>query len=75
MSRPLVKSETRTHSLIYYASRNNGEVRIRKYLGGFVIPVAPANLAKYNENATEAGEIWKEHGALEYYVCVGDDSD
>jgi uncharacterized protein YbaA (DUF1428 family) len=44
-----------------------------KYVDGFVLPVAKANLEKYREMAQKAGEIWMENGALEYYECVGDD--
>ena len=43
------------------------------YVDGFVIPMPKENLAKYVEIAQKAGEIWKEHGALAYYECVGDD--
>lgn len=46
---------------------------MQKYVDGFVLPIATANLAKYREIASAAGAIWKEHGALEYYECVGDD--
>jgi uncharacterized protein YbaA (DUF1428 family) len=43
------------------------------YVDGFVIPVPKANLDRYLELAAHAGAIWKEHGALEYRECVGDD--
>jgi uncharacterized protein YbaA (DUF1428 family) len=46
-----------------------------KYVDGFVIPIAKENVEKYREIAQKAGEIWKEHGALEYYECLGDDLD
>lgn len=44
-----------------------------KYVDGFVIPIARENVEKYREMAQRAGDIWKEHGALEFYECVGDD--
>jgi uncharacterized protein YbaA (DUF1428 family) len=46
-----------------------------KYVDGFLIPIAKDNVSKYKEIAQKAGEVWKEHGALEYYECVGDDLD
>jgi uncharacterized protein YbaA (DUF1428 family) len=46
-----------------------------KYVDGFLIPIAKDNVSIYREIAQKAGEIWKEHGALEYYECVGDDLD
>lgn len=46
-----------------------------KYVDGFLIPIAKENVSKYKEIAQKAGELWKEHGALEYYECVGDDLD
>ena len=44
-----------------------------KYVDGFVLPVARENVEKYRALAEKASEIWKEHGALDYYECVGDD--
>jgi uncharacterized protein YbaA (DUF1428 family) len=44
-----------------------------KYVDGFVIPIAKENIESYAEIAQKAGEVWKEHGALEFYECVGDD--
>jgi len=46
---------------------------MERYVDGFLIPIAKENVGKYKELAQKAGEIWKEHGALEYYECVGDD--
>jgi uncharacterized protein YbaA (DUF1428 family) len=46
-----------------------------KYVDGFLIPIAKENVSKYKEIAQKAGELWKEHGALEYYECIGDDLD
>lgn len=46
---------------------------MEKYVDGFVIPIAKENVSKYQEMAQKAGELWKEHGALEFYECAGDD--
>jgi len=48
---------------------------LEKYVDGFLIPIAKDKVSKYREIAQKAGEVWKEHGALEYYECVGDDLD
>ncbi len=44
-----------------------------QYVDGFVLPVPARKLAKYKKIATKAGKIWKEHGALEYHECVGEE--
>ena len=44
------------------------------YVDGFVLAVPEAKLAAYKEIARRAGEVWKEHGALSYVECVGDDT-
>ena len=43
------------------------------YADGFVIPVPKKNLAAYRRVSTAAGKIWREHGALDYKECAGDD--
>ena len=43
------------------------------YVDGFVLPVTQDRIADYAKIAAEAAKIWKEHGALEYWECVGDD--
>ena len=43
------------------------------YVDGFVLPVPTKSLAAYRRIAQKAGKIWREHGALEYRECVGDD--
>ena len=43
------------------------------YVDGYVLPVPKKNLATYRKMATLAGKLWREHGALEYRECVGDD--
>lgn len=44
-----------------------------KYIDGFLLPIQADNIEKYREIAQKAGEVWKEHGALEYIEAVGDD--
>ncbi len=43
------------------------------YVDGFLLPVPKKNLAAYRRMAQKAGKIWREHGALEYRECAGDD--
>jgi uncharacterized protein YbaA (DUF1428 family) len=43
------------------------------YVDGFVLPLPKKNLKAYFQMAKKAGKIWREHGALEYRECVGDD--
>lgn len=43
------------------------------YVDGFVLPVPKKNLPAYRKMAQRAGKIWRKHGALEYFECVGDD--
>jgi uncharacterized protein YbaA (DUF1428 family) len=44
-----------------------------RYVDGFVIPILRKNISKYRRLSTAAGKVWREHGALEYRECVGDD--
>lgn len=44
------------------------------YVEGFLLPIAKKNLAAYRRISRRAGKIWREHGALEYRECVGDDT-
>jgi uncharacterized protein YbaA (DUF1428 family) len=46
---------------------------MKRYIDGFVLPVPKQRLAEYQAIAEAAAQIWKEHGALEYSECVGDD--
>ena len=43
------------------------------YVDGFLLAVPKRKLATYRQVARRAGRIWREHGALEYRECVGDD--
>ncbi len=43
------------------------------YIDGFVFPVLRDRLNEYKRLVQAAAEIWKEHGALDYWEYVGDD--
>jgi uncharacterized protein YbaA (DUF1428 family) len=43
------------------------------YVDGYVLPVPKKYLKIYARLARKAGKIWREHGALEFRECVGDD--
>src|SRR5687767_14956766 len=43
------------------------------YVDGFVIPLPKRNLDTYRRMSRKAGKVWREHGALEYRECDGDD--
>jgi uncharacterized protein YbaA (DUF1428 family) len=43
------------------------------FVDGFVIPMKKRQVPAYRRMSTRAGKVWKEHGALEYKECVGDD--
>ena len=43
------------------------------YVDGFVIPIPEKNIPAYKKMSRKAGKIWREHGALDYVECVGDD--
>ena len=44
-----------------------------KYVDGFVLPVRKERMVDYQAIVEAAAKIWKEHGALEYWECIGDD--
>ncbi|HLG83458.1 MAG TPA: DUF1428 domain-containing protein [Bradyrhizobium sp.] len=43
------------------------------YVDGFVLPVPRDKVDAYKAHAKRAGEIWKEHSALDFVECIGDD--
>ena len=43
------------------------------YVDGFVLVVPKKKMQIYKSMARKAGKIWREHGALDYRECVGDD--
>jgi uncharacterized protein YbaA (DUF1428 family) len=44
-----------------------------QYVDGYVLPVSKKNIQVYRRMAQKAGKVWREHGALEFRECVGDD--
>ncbi|HWP83803.1 MAG TPA: DUF1428 domain-containing protein [Terriglobia bacterium] len=44
-----------------------------RYVDGFVLPLPKKNVNAYRRMAQTAGKIWREHGALDYKECIGDD--
>jgi uncharacterized protein YbaA (DUF1428 family) len=44
-----------------------------RYVDGFLLPVPKKNIAVYRRMAQTAGKVWRDHGALEFRECVGDD--
>lgn len=43
------------------------------YVDGFVVPVPKDKIEAYKQMATRCGEIWREHGALEFRECIAED--
>jgi uncharacterized protein YbaA (DUF1428 family) len=43
------------------------------YVDGFVIPVPTKSLAAYRRVARVACKVWRDHGAIDYKECAGDD--
>jgi uncharacterized protein YbaA (DUF1428 family) len=43
------------------------------YVDGFVLPVPRTKLPAYGAMAKKAGKLWRDHGALAYVECIGDD--
>jgi uncharacterized protein YbaA (DUF1428 family) len=43
------------------------------YVDGFVLAIPKAKVEEYKALARLAGTVWKEHGALAYVECLGDD--
>jgi uncharacterized protein YbaA (DUF1428 family) len=43
------------------------------YVDGFVTPVQRSRLDEYKALSAQAGEVWREHGALSFRECIADD--
>jgi uncharacterized protein YbaA (DUF1428 family) len=43
------------------------------YVDGFILPLPKSNIETYREIATRAGQIWREHGALQFRECIAED--
>jgi uncharacterized protein YbaA (DUF1428 family) len=52
---------------------NPEEVPMARYVDGYVLPVPKKKVEAYRRMAQKAGKVWREHGAVEYRECVGDD--
>jgi uncharacterized protein YbaA (DUF1428 family) len=37
-----------------------------RYIDGYILPLPKKNIEAYRKQASLAGKVWKEHGALEY---------
>ena len=46
-----------------------------RYVDGFVIPLRKSKVKAYLAQARWGSRIWRKHGALAYFECVGDDLD
>jgi uncharacterized protein YbaA (DUF1428 family) len=44
-----------------------------RYVDGYVLPVPKKNIQLYRRIAQKAGKVWRDHGALDYKECAGDD--
>lgn len=44
-----------------------------KYVDGFVLVVPKNKISEYKKMAKEGAEVWKKHGALSYFECMGED--
>ena len=43
------------------------------YVDGFVLVVKKTKIKDYEKMARLGSRIWKKHGALQYFECIGDD--
>ena len=44
-----------------------------RYVDGFLLPLPRKNVEEYRRMSARAGKVWRDHGALEYRECVGED--
>jgi uncharacterized protein YbaA (DUF1428 family) len=44
-----------------------------EYVDGFVVPIPKSNVDAYRDIASQAGKLWREHGAIDYKECIADD--
>lgn len=43
------------------------------YVDGYVLVVPKKNIAAYRKMAQVGAKVWRDHGALDYRECVGED--
>ncbi|WP_404299367.1 DUF1428 domain-containing protein [Alicycliphilus denitrificans] len=48
-------------------------MRSDSYVDGFLLAVPSANKEIYRQHASSAAQLFKEHGAIEFIECWGDD--
>jgi len=46
-----------------------------RYVDGYLFTVQKKNLAAFRRVGRRAGRVWRDHGALEFRACVGEDLD
>lgn len=44
-----------------------------RFVDGFVIPLKKKNVKAYKKMAALGCKVWMDHGALDYYECIGSD--
>ncbi len=44
-----------------------------EYVDGFVLVLAKKNLQAYTKMAKVAAKVWRDHGAIDYRECAGED--
>ena len=44
-----------------------------RYVDGFVLPVPKKKVEIYRKISRLAGRVWRDHGAIEYRECCGED--
>src|ERR1700752_1997939 len=68
--------ENRTRSKPHKPPANHQRrIPMALYVDGYVLPVPKDKIDLYRQIAEKAAKIWREHGALDYRECVGDDLD
>jgi uncharacterized protein YbaA (DUF1428 family) len=53
--------------------RRKRKETLMSYVDGFVVAVPKQKMDAYKTMARKAGDVWKEHGALAFVECIGDD--
>jgi len=43
------------------------------YVDGYVLVVPKKNIPAYRKMAQTGGKVWRDHGALDYRECIGED--
>ncbi len=44
-----------------------------RYVDGFLLPLPKKNVTTYRRMAKLGAKVWRDHGALEYRECIGED--